>query len=59
MTVALFHDHGAASNQIGRTYPFLSALRDEPAAVLRAIKQAVDPRNLSKSRRLGFRPGSA
>ena len=59
MTVALFHDHGAASNQIGRTYPFLSALRDEPAAVLRAIKQAVDPRNLMNPGVLGFRPGSA
>lgn len=46
MTVALFRDLGAASNQIGRTYPFLTALREEPAELLLAIKSALDPRNL-------------
>lgn len=46
MTVALFRDHGAASSQIGRTYPFLSVLRDEPAELLKAVKATLDPGNL-------------
>lgn len=56
MTIDLFRQHGAASNQLGRAYPFLPALRDEPAALLRAIKQAVDPHNLMNPGVLGFPP---
>lgn len=44
--VQLFARHGAASNQLGKTYPYLSALRPEPAALLRAIKSTVDPAGL-------------
>ena len=54
MTVDLFRAHGAASNQIGRTYPFMPVLRDEPADLLRAIKLAVDPHNLMNPGVLGF-----
>lgn len=56
MTIDLFRRHGAASNQIGRSYPFLPVLRDEPAALLMAIKQALDPRNLMNPGVLGFPP---
>jgi FAD/FMN-containing dehydrogenase len=56
MTIDLFRQHGAASNQIGRSYPFLPVLRDEPAALLMAIKQALDPRNLMNPGVLGFPP---
>lgn len=45
-TVELFRAHGAASNQIGRTYPYFSALADEPASLLLAIKQHLDPLGL-------------
>ena len=56
MTIDLFRQHGAASNQIGRGYPFLPVLRDAPAALLMAIKQALDPRNLMNPGVLGFPP---
>ena len=42
-TCALFAQMGGASNQIGRTYPFLSELEDRPAALLREVKQLLDP----------------
>ena len=43
-TVNLFRDVGAASNQIGRVYPFLSALSDEPRDLLLTLKQFLDPK---------------
>jgi FAD/FMN-containing dehydrogenase len=52
--VALFARHGAASNQLGKTYPYLSVLRPEPAALLRAVKTAVDPAGLVNPGALGF-----
>ncbi len=42
-TCDLFAQLGGASNQIGRTYPFLSVMDDAPAALLRGIKQQLDP----------------
>lgn len=54
MTVELFRNLGAASNQIGRTYPFISALREEPADLLLAVKSALDPRNLMNPGVLDF-----
>lgn len=42
-TVALFRDFGAASNQIGRAYPYIDTLDGAPAALLRSIKQLLDP----------------
>jgi D-lactate dehydrogenase (cytochrome) len=41
--VALFARFGAASNQIGRTYPYVTILRDEPRALLEGIKHLIDP----------------
>ncbi|MFS0851117.1 FAD-binding oxidoreductase [Novosphingobium panipatense] len=35
--------HGAASNQIGRTYPYASVLRPESRALLEGIKRTLDP----------------
>ena len=42
-TTELFADMGGASNQIGRTYPFLEVLDQAPATLLRDIKQLLDP----------------
>jgi FAD/FMN-containing dehydrogenase len=39
----LFCDFGAASNQIGRTYPWLDALSSESAALMRSLKALLDP----------------
>lgn len=44
--IALFAQHGAASNQIGRAYPYASILRPAPRALLEAIKGAVDPQGV-------------
>lgn len=41
--IAIFARHGAASNQIGRTYPYASILREQPRALLQGIKRLVDP----------------
>lgn len=45
---------GAASNQIGKTYPYLPILRDEPRELLGELKRAVDPRGLVNPGALGF-----
>lgn len=45
-TVEVFRQHGAASNQIGRTYPYYSALKPNPAALLMALKGHLDPNGL-------------
>ncbi len=45
-TVMLFKRFGASSNQIGRAYPYFSALADEPAALLMSIKRHLDPDGL-------------
>lgn len=42
-TVDLFRRLGAASNQIGRTYPFRRALRPAADELLATIKQKLDP----------------
>ena len=41
--VARFAELGAASNQLGKTYPYLSQLRPETAALIKDLKRAVDP----------------
>lgn len=53
-TVELFRSLGAASNQIGRTYPFRPALSAAPEALLVTIKQALDPKGLMNPGVLGF-----
>lgn len=44
--IALFAQFGAASNQIGRAYPYASVLRPAPLALLQAVKRAVDPKGV-------------
>jgi FAD/FMN-containing dehydrogenase len=44
--IALFAQLGAASNQIGRTYPYASVLRPEARGLLEALKRAVDPQGV-------------
>lgn len=45
-TVELFRDLGASSNQIGRSYPFLSALSPDAAGLLKQVKSTLDPDGL-------------
>lgn len=53
-TVQLFRQLGAASNQIGRSYPFREALSPEPEALLAALKATLDPENRMNPGVLGF-----
>lgn len=53
-TVRLFGDFGAASNQIGRTYPYVDVLAPEPAALVRGLKALLDPNGLMNPGVLGF-----
>lgn len=41
--VELFAKRGAASNQIGRTYPWFHSLNPQTAALVRALKKTLDP----------------
>jgi FAD/FMN-containing dehydrogenase len=52
--VALFAELGAASNQIGKTYPYLESLNPETAALVRGLKSQLDPQGLMNPRALGF-----
>ncbi len=54
--VAMFAQHGAASNQLGKTYPHLAMLQPETAELLRGIKQQLDPEGLINPGVLGL-PG--
>lgn len=42
--IELFRRHGAASNQIGRTYPWLDAARPETRRAIEMLKAGLDPR---------------
>lgn len=53
-TVTLFRDLGAASNQIGRTYPYLDAFSPATATLLKQVKAALDPQGLMNPGVLGF-----
>lgn len=53
-TVCLFEDLGAASNQIGRAYPYLGALAPNSAALLMSLKRYLDPHCLMNPGVLGF-----
>jgi FAD/FMN-containing dehydrogenase len=52
--VDLFAELGAASNQIGRTYPYASILKPESRRLLQGLKQLVDPKGLINPGALGL-----
>jgi len=51
--VAVFAEQGAASNQIGKTYPMLSSLNPDSRSVLSALKRELDPEGLMNPGALG------
>jgi FAD/FMN-containing dehydrogenase len=51
--VDVFAEHGAASNQIGKTYPMLSSLNPDSRSVLSALKRELDPEGLMNPGVLG------
>lgn len=53
-TVDLFRAFGGASNQIGRTYPFLDALDAAPSELIRTLKDTLDPKGLMNPGVLGL-----
>ena len=52
--VQLFAELGAASNQLGKTYPYLEVLRPESARVMSSLKRALDPAVLMNPGALGL-----
>lgn len=52
--IRVFAELGAASNQIGKTYPYLEALQPATASLVRALKQDLDPRGLMNPGALGL-----
>jgi FAD/FMN-containing dehydrogenase len=53
--ITVFADLGAASNQIGKTYPYIESLQPAGAQLVRALKSAVDPRGVLNPGGLGLR----
>jgi FAD/FMN-containing dehydrogenase len=51
--VALFADFGAASNQIGKTYPLLANMNPAARDLLRSLKRELDPAGLMNPGALG------
>lgn len=54
--VRVFAELGAASNQIGKTYPYRESLHPATDRLLGALKAAVDPHGLLNPMALGFAP---
>ena len=52
--VDLFAELGAASNQLGKTYPYRQVLRPETARFVTALKRAADPAGRMNPGALGF-----
>ena len=52
--VAIFSKHGAASNQIGKTYPYFDSMLPETAKVMGGIKNLLDPEGTVNPGALGF-----
>lgn len=57
--IGLFRRHGAASNQIGRAYPWLEAAEPATRALIETIKAGLDPRSLMNPGVLGLGPAGA
>lgn len=55
-TCELFRALGAASNQIGRTYPFRAALSPAPDKLLASLKHLLDPAGRMNPGVLGYAP---
>ena len=53
--VQVFADLGAASNQIGKTYPYLDSLEPAGRRLVEALKAAVDPQGRMNPGGLGLR----
>ncbi len=53
--VKIFTKHGAASNQIGKTYPYFDSLRPENQRVMGGIKKMLDPDGQVNPETLGFK----
>lgn len=53
--VACFAQLGAASNQLGKTYPYLDVLRPESAELALAVKRALDPQGVMNPGALGIK----
>ena len=51
--VEVFAEFGAASNQIGKTYPMLASLNPDSRRLLRALKHELDPEGLMNPGALG------
>ena len=54
-TIVIFTKYGAASNQIGKTYPYFESLRPETARVMGGIKKLLDPDGVVNPETLGFK----
>jgi FAD/FMN-containing dehydrogenase len=54
--VRMFAELGAASNQIGKTYPYRQSLDPATDRLLASLKAAVDPEGLLNPAALGFEP---
>ncbi len=52
--IALFARHGAASNQIGRTYPWLDMAEPGTRRLVEALKAGLDPRKVMNPGALGL-----
>lgn len=52
--VDLFAELGAASNQLGKTYPYVQVMRPDTARFVNEIKRAIDPAGRMNPGALGF-----
>jgi len=52
--VDLFAELGAASNQLGKTYPYVQVMRPDTASFVNEIKRVVDPAGRMNPGALGF-----
>ena len=51
----LFAQHGASSNQIGKTYPYLQSLKPDTAKFVTKLKDTLDPQRQLNPGVLGFK----